>query len=71
MAGTVAAGALGGGRPHAVIPSGAPTPPPGGGSNEDDYNLEATQDGQRSIPFHGRYQAGIATPPQTAATFLA
>jgi deferrochelatase/peroxidase EfeB len=67
----VAGGGGGGGGGDAVIPSGAPTPPPDGGSNEDDYNLEATQDGQRSIPFHGRYQAGIATPPQTAATFLA
>jgi deferrochelatase/peroxidase EfeB len=67
VAGTVAAGALAGGRAEAAPP---PPPPPDTG-NEDDYNLQATRDGQRSIPFHGQYQAGIATPPQVAATFLA
>ncbi len=65
MAGAVAAGALGGGGAEAA------TPPPDDGSNEDDYNLEAMRDGKRSIPFYGQYQAGIATPPQVAATFLA
>jgi deferrochelatase/peroxidase EfeB len=37
---------------------------------QDAYNLEATWEGTRSIPFYGEHQAGIATPPQTAATFL-
>jgi deferrochelatase/peroxidase EfeB len=71
VAGTVAAGALVGGCAPATAPPRPVGPPPAGGSTEDDYNLEATEDGRRSIPFHGRYQAGIATPPQTAATFLA
>jgi deferrochelatase/peroxidase EfeB len=71
VAGTVAAGALVGGCARAATPPGAASPPPDRGSNSDDYNLEATEDGLRSIPFHGQYQAGIATPPQTAATFLA
>src|SRR5207237_9839591 len=30
-----------------------------------------TRAGLRSVPFLGRHQAGIATPPQTAASFLA
>jgi hypothetical protein len=37
----------------------------------DQYNMEATQDGLRTVPFHGQNQAGTATPPQTAASFLA
>src|SRR5258707_408202 len=37
---------------------------------EDDYNKLATEDGTHSIPFYGQHQAGIATPPQTAAAFL-
>jgi deferrochelatase/peroxidase EfeB len=37
---------------------------------EDDYNLEATREGVRSVPFYGRDQAGIGTAPQTAASFL-
>jgi deferrochelatase/peroxidase EfeB len=37
---------------------------------EDDYNLEATREGLRSVPFYGRNQAGIGTAPQTAASFL-
>ena len=41
------------------------------GTSQDDYNMEATRDGQRAVPFYGRNQAGIATAPQTAATFLA
>jgi deferrochelatase/peroxidase EfeB len=43
----------------------------GGGTDyQDDYNKAATEDSTHSIPFYGRYQAGIATPPQTAADFL-
>jgi deferrochelatase/peroxidase EfeB len=38
---------------------------------KDDYNMEATRDGLRTVPFYGEHQAGIATPPQTAAAFLA
>jgi len=34
------------------------------------FNLEAERDGTRSIAFYGQHQAGIGTPPQTAATFL-
>jgi deferrochelatase/peroxidase EfeB len=68
VVGTVAAGALAGSAEAATPP---PPPPPGGNSNQDDYNLEATREGQRSIPFYGQYQAGIATPPQTASMFLA
>ena len=37
---------------------------------QDDYNQLATDDGTHSIPFFGEHQAGIATPPQTAAAFL-
>jgi hypothetical protein len=37
---------------------------------EDGYNKLATEDSTHSIPFHGDHQAGIATPPQTAAAFL-
>jgi deferrochelatase/peroxidase EfeB len=37
---------------------------------EDDYNKLATADSTHSIPFYGHHQAGIATPPQTAAAFL-
>ena len=37
---------------------------------EGDYNLEATRDGVRAVPFHGGKQAGIGTAPQTAASFL-
>ena len=40
-------------------------------ATEDDYNMEATREGVRSVPFYGRNQAGIATAPQTAASFLA
>jgi hypothetical protein len=36
---------------------------------EDDYNKLATEDGTQSIPFYGQHQAGIATPPQTAAVW--
>ena len=39
-------------------------------AQQDDYNMEATREGTRRIPFYGQHQAGIATPPQTAATFL-
>jgi deferrochelatase/peroxidase EfeB len=37
---------------------------------QDDYNKLATEDSTHSIPFYGATQAGIATPPQTAADFL-
>src|ERR671919_402492 len=37
---------------------------------QDDYNKVATADSTHSIAFYGRHQAGIATPPQTAAAFL-
>src|SRR5258706_9085499 len=39
-------------------------------ATQDNYNMEATREGTRSVPFYGQYQAGIATPPQTAATFV-
>jgi deferrochelatase/peroxidase EfeB len=35
-----------------------------------DYNMEETREGLRTVPFYGPNQAGVATPPQTAATFL-
>jgi deferrochelatase/peroxidase EfeB len=57
MAGAVAAGV--------VLPGVARA------ATQDDYNLEATRDGLRTVPFYGPHQAGIATPPQTAASFLA
>jgi deferrochelatase/peroxidase EfeB len=41
-----------------------------GSDYEDDYNKLATEDSTHSIPFYGATQAGIATPPQTAADFL-
>jgi len=37
---------------------------------QDAYTRLATEDSTHSIPFYGRHQAGIATPPQTAAAFL-
>jgi deferrochelatase/peroxidase EfeB len=37
---------------------------------QDGYNELATEDSTHSIPFYGQHQAGIATPPQTAAEFL-
>src|ERR687892_738661 len=37
---------------------------------QDDYNKLATEDSTHSIAFFGQHQAGIATPPQTAAAFL-
>jgi len=40
-------------------------------ATQDDYNVEATRDGLWAVPFYGRNQAGIATAPQTAASFLA
>jgi deferrochelatase/peroxidase EfeB len=56
VAGAVAANAAVPGEAHAA--------------QQDQYNLEATRDGTRSIAFYGQHQAGIGTPPQTAATFL-
>src|SRR3954447_18609668 len=69
-AGVVAANSLAPGvaRAQGTPP---PPPPPGGSDYQDDYNMEATREGTRRIPFYGQYQAGIGTPPQTAATFLA
>jgi deferrochelatase/peroxidase EfeB len=40
-------------------------------ASKDDYNMEETREGLRSVPFYGQNQAGIATPPQAAASFLA
>ncbi|HEV7864547.1 MAG TPA: Dyp-type peroxidase [Acidimicrobiia bacterium] len=57
VAGAVAAGL--------VAPGGARA------ATQDQYNLEETRDGKRTVPFYGHHQAGIATPPQTAAAFLA
>ncbi|MCW3063288.1 MAG: peroxidase, partial [Solirubrobacterales bacterium] len=41
-----------------------------GTAYQDGYNKLATEDSNHSIPFYGEHQAGIATPPQTAAAFL-
>src|SRR4051794_5289657 len=41
-----------------------------GTAYEDGYSKLATEDSTHSIPFYGQHQAGIATPPQTAAAFL-
>src|SRR3954463_14889468 len=41
-----------------------------GTAYQDAFNKLATEDSTRSIPFYGQHQAGIATPPQTAAAFL-
>jgi deferrochelatase/peroxidase EfeB len=57
VAGAVATGSVAPGAAQAVT--------------KDDYNMEATRDGLRTVPFYGQHQAGIATPPQTAAGFLA
>jgi hypothetical protein len=38
-------------------------------ATQDDYNLEATRDGLRSVPFYGRNQAGIATAPRRPQPF--
>jgi deferrochelatase/peroxidase EfeB len=61
VAGVAAANLLGPGVAHAA---------PDDDQSQDDYNLEATREGTRSIPFYGQHQAGIASPPQTASTFL-
>src|SRR6185312_99734 len=57
VAGVVVAGSVAPGVVRAATP--------------DDYNLEETREGLRSVPFYGANQAGIATAPQTAASFLA
>jgi deferrochelatase/peroxidase EfeB len=57
VAGTVVAGSVASGVARAAT--------------EDDYNMEATREGVRSVPFYGQNQAGIGTAPQTAASFLA
>ncbi|MEA2495778.1 MAG: deferrochelatase/peroxidase EfeB [Thermoleophilaceae bacterium] len=41
-----------------------------GTAYQDGFNKLATEDSTHSIPFYGQHQAGIATPPQTAAAFL-
>ena len=61
-------GVVGGVAGAAVAASVAPGV--AGGATEDDYNLEATREGVRSVPFYGPNQAGIGTAPQTAASFL-
>src|SRR3954451_12440772 len=40
------------------------------GGYQDGYNKLATEDSRHGIQFYGQHQAGIATPPQTAAAFL-
>ena len=57
VAGAVVAGSVAPGVVRAATP--------------DDYNLEETREGLRSVPFYGVNQAGIATAPQTATSFLA
>ena len=59
-----------GGVAGAVV-AGSVTPGMARAATEDDYNLEATREGARSVPFYGVNQAGIGTAPQTAASFLA
>jgi deferrochelatase/peroxidase EfeB len=59
-----------GGAAAAAAASLVPTGAAKGASYEDQYNALATEDGARSIPFYGRHQAGIATPPPTTAAFL-
>ena len=51
-----------------LVPTGVATAQ--GTEYQDDYNKLATEDSTHSIPFYGQHQAGIATPPQTAAAFL-
>ena len=54
-----------------VVAAGLVGPGVAEGASKDDYNLEETRAGLRSFPFYGHHQAGIATAPQTAASFLA
>ena len=51
-----------------LVPTGAADAQ--GTDYQDGYNKLATEDSTHSIPFYGQHQAGIATPPQTAAAFL-
>src|SRR3954463_8359439 len=60
-----------GGAAAAVAASVVPPGAAKGASYADQYNALATEDSTRSIPFYGSHQAGIATPPQTTAAFLA
>jgi deferrochelatase/peroxidase EfeB len=62
---SIVGGVAGAAAASLVGPGAAQAGPP------DDYNLEATREGKRSVPFYGSHQAGIATPPQTTATYLA
>src|SRR3954468_4590259 len=64
-------GMLGGAAAAAVanlVPTGAVRAQ--GSGYQDGYNKLATEDSTHNIPFYGQHQAGIATPPQTAAAFL-
>jgi deferrochelatase/peroxidase EfeB len=54
-----------------AVTAGLVTPGVAEAASKDKYNLEEIRSGLRSVPFYGEHQAGIATPPQTAATFLA
>jgi deferrochelatase/peroxidase EfeB len=51
-----------------LVPAGAARAE--GTGYQDGFNKLATEDSTHSIPFYGQHQAGIATPPQTAAAFL-
>ncbi len=62
---------VGGAVAGAVAASVGPVAVEAASKQKDEYNMEATQEGVRAVPFYGQYQAGIATPPQTAASFLA
>jgi deferrochelatase/peroxidase EfeB len=61
-----AAGAVAG-----VVGAGLVAPGIAEAATKDQYNMLPTPEGKRSVPFYGQHQAGIATPPQMAATFLA
>jgi deferrochelatase/peroxidase EfeB len=54
----------------AAAPALCPVVAHAGAAQKDQYNLEAAPGGGRKVPFYGTNQAGIATPPQVAATFL-
>jgi deferrochelatase/peroxidase EfeB len=63
VAGAVAAKSLTSGVAHAAPQDTATL-------DENKYAELATQEGPQSIPFYGQYQAGIATPAQTASSFV-
>jgi deferrochelatase/peroxidase EfeB len=64
VAGVAAAESLGSGVAHAATAQDAATP------DGNQYATMATQEGPQSIPFYGPYQSGIATPAQTASSFV-